>query len=999
MGSAGPGDPDAKEPDDPVDGDAVPPHPGPTDLRAAGTLPAGPLAGAGAPTRPTIGRFQVLDVLGSGGMGTVFAAYDPKLERRVAIKMLHEEISGSRTARLEREARGMAQLSHPNVVAVYETGTVDERLFIVMELVEGQTLSSWCRAERRGRAEILELLIQAGRGLAAAHDVGLVHRDFKPANVLVGKDGRARVADFGLVAEHGERGAAGAGATGSAGPLTATGAVMGTPVYMAPEQHSGQPADTLADQFSFAVSAWEALCDERPYSAHTYEQLVADVNAGRVRPVPPGVRLPARLRAILTRSLSADPTARFASMHELLAALERSRRRPRTALIAGAIGALAIAVVAVALGTTTELDRCGGGAARIATVWSPARRAALAPVFAVAGQPAATLLNQLSSNVDRYARSWAERHRAICQTSQRSEQSPGLLDLRMHCLDRRLLDLDALLDRLEAGPDRASLFKAVDASATPLELADCDRVERLGQLIPRPTDPVVRAKIAAQEAALATARSLTQLGRYGDALELAAPAATAAAALGYPPLEAEAVLLRAELESHTGAYPAAEESYRAAAEAAARARDDGAISQSWSELMRVHVEQSRYDDALALVPVARAAAERVSDDVGLSARFHNNLGRIFQGQHKFPDALAELERALALQRTLGDANPQLAQALLSYGMVLSVTDPKAGRAMIEEASRRFVDTFGELNSGRAFAERHLAYLAMMDEDPDSAIRHSETAIEIWQTLDGPDAQDIPLGLDGLGAALLAKGDIARGRAAWARALAIREARSPGNPSIAVTRRLIDSIDADEGDLATLPALRARLLAQIDATAADLDKAHTFELIATIETRLGHRKAAIDAARRSLKHRIAMVGEDGAEAADSYVHLGEAQLAAGQLADAEASVRRAIAIRRKALGGTHAFTIDAESQIGDVRVGQRRFAEALSIYRRTAASATSAGVAKPLVDKIRFGEARALYASGRTAEGRALAVELRDGTDSTQLRSEMDAWLRSRSRSR
>ncbi|HUS65595.1 MAG TPA: serine/threonine-protein kinase, partial [Kofleriaceae bacterium] len=257
-----------------------------------------------------VGRFTVIDVLGSGGMGVVLAAFDPSLDRRVAIKMLHEDVSEGHAARLEREARAMAQLSHPNVVTVHETGTFEGRLYIAMELIEGQTLGQWLKAGKRTRARILDVMLQAGRGLAAAHEAGLVHRDFKPDNVLVGKDGRVRVSDFGLVTAVGDD-AAGEGvggmATGSFAPksaLTMAGSIMGTPLYMAPEQHGGQPADAKADQFSFCVTLWQALSGEAPYAADSYKQLLENLEAGRLRALPRGVRLPSRLRAALTRGLS-----------------------------------------------------------------------------------------------------------------------------------------------------------------------------------------------------------------------------------------------------------------------------------------------------------------------------------------------------------------------------------------------------------------------------------------------------------------------------------------------------------------------------------------------------------------------------------------------------------------------------------------------------------------------------------------------------------------------
>ncbi|HEY0097284.1 MAG TPA: serine/threonine-protein kinase, partial [Archangium sp.] len=241
--------------------------------------PEAPALGRGTP----LDRYVVLDPLGEGGMGMVYAAYDSVLDRKVALKLLPpgdadagpEATSGSGRARLLREAQAMARLSHPNVVAVYDVHQHEAQVFMAMELVDGQTLLQWEREQPRGWRELLTAFLAAGRGLAAAHAAGLVHRDFKPTNVLVGKDGRVRVTDFGLARPHNAPAELGADTPApDTGPvkghsllelnLTQRGAVRGTPAYMAPEQFRGATADVRSDQFSFAVSLWEALHGERP---------------------------------------------------------------------------------------------------------------------------------------------------------------------------------------------------------------------------------------------------------------------------------------------------------------------------------------------------------------------------------------------------------------------------------------------------------------------------------------------------------------------------------------------------------------------------------------------------------------------------------------------------------------------------------------------------------------------------------------------------------------
>ncbi|MDQ3262411.1 MAG: serine/threonine protein kinase, partial [Myxococcota bacterium] len=283
------------------------------------TLTEGTRPGSGSPLvrGATLGRYVVLDLLGCGGMGVVYAAYDFGLDRRICLKLVRHaggERSAERQERLLREARAAARVSHPHVVTVHDVGTWEEHVFVAMELVEGGTLRRWLRSAQRSRAEILDAFVQAGRGLAAAHAAGLVHRDFKPDNVLVGDDGRVRVTDFGLARD-----------AEAPSPLDA-GHTSGTPAYMAPEQHRGEPASAASDQFSFALALYEALYHCSPYAASNPEELRAFKSLGRFAPQPARSKVPGWLRAALLRALSAERPARHPSMQALLGALQAPPR-------------------------------------------------------------------------------------------------------------------------------------------------------------------------------------------------------------------------------------------------------------------------------------------------------------------------------------------------------------------------------------------------------------------------------------------------------------------------------------------------------------------------------------------------------------------------------------------------------------------------------------------------------------------------------------------------
>jgi predicted Ser/Thr protein kinase len=339
----------------------------PTTTAATSAQPA-----IAEPVAATLGRYRLERELGSGAIGVVHAAFDPELERRVALKVLRRAAATPEArGRLLREARAMARLAHPNVVAVHEVGTDGGRDFIAMELIDGQTLADWLRSTPRPIAAIIDAFVAAGRGLRAAHAAGIVHRDFKPHNLLRSRDGRIVVTDFGLARDtdrappipHAAASPADAWRTTTRVPieraaLTVTGTVLGTPPYMAPEQWRGGPITTATDQFAYCVAMWEALVGERPYRGPSREDLYLQILRG------PGSldtsRIPRRLRALLRRGLDPDPARRWPSMDALLVVLAQASRRPRVARTSAAAGVVAAALVVIAMrgeispGTTGE---------------------------------------------------------------------------------------------------------------------------------------------------------------------------------------------------------------------------------------------------------------------------------------------------------------------------------------------------------------------------------------------------------------------------------------------------------------------------------------------------------------------------------------------------------------------------------------------------------------------------------------------------------------------
>jgi predicted Ser/Thr protein kinase len=439
--------------------------------------PAGPSAGELSPGA-TLGKYRLDRVLGAGGMGVVWGAFDPDLERPVALKILRAaDVTVLRT-RLLREARAMARLKHPNVVTVYEVGTDRNRDYIAMELVDGASLERWL-ADAPPRPEILAALLAAGRGLAAAHDAGLVHRDFKPHNVLRSAAGHVFVTDFGLARGTLDDGsvvldaapATAAIASGSApllSHLTQTGVLVGTPAYMAPEQFAGRTPEPRSDQFAFCVTAWEALAGAHPFrggfAALRGSQDDARAQLGELQAIvsagAPAAGLPPKVRAVLARGLAADPEARWPDMYALLKALgEATDDRPRSrwwtrAAIAAAVSGVG-AVIAILLAHELGGDSSSRGAqpatcdatSSFGDAWSGERRAAVRHAHTANSGMALGAIELLDQDAQR----WKQAYEAACKLPLGEDREERLSCLRevqqeFEQTTQGLLDADEAFD-------------------------------------------------------------------------------------------------------------------------------------------------------------------------------------------------------------------------------------------------------------------------------------------------------------------------------------------------------------------------------------------------------------------------------------------------------------------------------------------------------------------------------------------------------------------------
>jgi len=501
---------------------------------------------------PELGRYLVIAQIGAGGMGRVFRAYDPKLGREVALKRLHLGAAshGTDVARMLREAKAMAALAHPNVVPVYDVDVDHGALFIAMEFVDGATLRTWLNRGARSWRAVVDIFVQAGRGLAAAHAQGIVHRDFKPGNVVVGGDGRPRVMDFGLARAADDGAGAlepvpdGLAATSlhealdvETAMVTADGTVVGTPAYMAPEQHLAQRADARSDQYAFACALWEALYGKPAFAARDLAGLAAAKHLG---PATPPVRsgVPNAVHAVVARGLAADPSDRWPDMPSMLAALEQAAQRRRwwgpaaVALAAGG-GLLVFAL--------HEHDRCAVGAQELARAWNPERRVELEQAIRATGAPyAETTLARVASGLDAYAASWTAMHREVCEAGKtRDDLSAEAFDLRMSCIAARRRELADAIELLRTA-DASIAEHAIELVGGLAPITHCGDVAALRERSGPAESGPQRERIEEVRAKLRRAQLDYRAGRHERALAVAQDAHRDAIATDDAALVAEA---------------------------------------------------------------------------------------------------------------------------------------------------------------------------------------------------------------------------------------------------------------------------------------------------------------------------------------------------------------------------------------------------------------------------------------------------------------------------
>jgi tetratricopeptide (TPR) repeat protein len=842
---------------------------GPPEAVPNASVPSGLARGT------TVHRYTILDRVGEGGMGIVYAAYDPSLDRRVALKFLraHEaDRHGVRERRLLREAQAMARLSHPNVAVVYEVGTFESQVFLAMEFVDGMDLRTWLAEKPRSSSDIAEVFRAAGRGLAAAHAAGIIHRDFKPENVLLDRQHRPRVTDFGLsrasqdLEEEVPESTADYDATPLSSPsqlsvsLTGTGGVLGTPSYMAPEQHLRGAVDARSDQFSFCVALYVALYGEHPFGEGGAER-PGNAIAGRVSPPPAHSSVPRVYRQALLRGLAPSREGRYASMEALLAALvPPPTRRRRQIAIAAALGLILAGAGTYALvierPAASPGPRCDLGVERLSGVWDLARRRQLQEAFEGAGASGADVTwTGFSAILDERARAWVAMHNEACAaTHVHGLQSPAVLDLRMECLDRRRQEMKALVDVYSEKLEPSSLDRAVTAADKLSSVSACADVANLRAVIPLAGDPAVRARVQSIRQRLTHSRALYEAGRYKQGREFMLSLKQEADALEYAPLAAEAANALATHLSHGGDFKEAEKVLFDAARRAVEGRDWNQEAEAWLELVGNYGRDGRVPEGLLAARVAEMAVRRANGDESMQARLARNVAYATALTGNLQEELGHYHRAEELwKRSLGTRSPRYAYVLCDIGSTL-------------------------MNLGR----------------PREGLKHLERSLDLQRSILRPDHPDIADTLFGMAQAYIRLGKI-------------QKAREIGQRSVDIRAQEL----GPENELTT----RAR------------------EVVARTDTFLGNYARALKSLSHLLSIRKRVLHPNNILLAATYAKIGEAQSLAGFSHEAERTLLQAIEQEARAKTGENLISGFALTILGELHNRRRLGRQALIECRR------------------------------------------------------------------
>ncbi len=989
-------------------------------------------------TPTTIGRYIVLGRLGAGAMGEVLAAYDPRLDRKVAVKRIHPSGGSLEAARirLEREAQALARLDHRNVVKVHDVIVHEGSMFVAMEFVEGETLGEWMREGGRPRhwREVVPVFEAFGAGLAAVHAVGLVHRDVKPGNVMIGADGRVRVMDFGLARLDGD---ADEGPEVSAvheipealaelrdsivnnqaqtHELTQAGAMLGTPAYMAPEQFAGIRATARSDQFGFCVTLHEALYGVRPFSGNSVLELCTAVIEGKLEDPPRDIEVPGWLRAVVLRGLAHSTRDRFANMDELLAVLgthELRRRRRRYGALGVGLALAGLALFGAQRGDLARRERaCVAAGEVVDDLWNPQTQAALeAGMLATELSYAATSVERVRPWLDGYSPSWATQAEAACTAASVERRWDADTQERASwCLEQRRSALASLIERLSHA-EGLDVQYAVESAAA-LESPDACTDLRVLDSMGAPPDSELRPKVLALQDRLTLATRVDgseSLGAGEDSpLAIARGIERDARALPWLPLAIRAQQVEARLLRLTGAIEEAESRAAAAYGEAARA---GLWAEASSAAILVGSilagQPLRSTEARLWLENAEVARVHTSDPHGLlRSEIEAALASVELTAHAFEAALAHAEQARAgLEQVFGPEHPRVGDAL-----------------------------------------HELATIHGAKADYAAALELELEALALFRRSFGPDHPRVGRSLSSVAEIRVELGEREEATLLFEQAMAIFELDELSRPDLIRTLNLLGTLRFDQGrnEEAKTYLERATTLVETTPNISRWLEADTINNLGLAYRGLGDYAKARELYERALEVFVELIGTDSKEVAAAHnniaillyfegdipgcakrlelsieieerilgpqhpslvgkiVNLGRTRAALGQYEQALEDVRRALAINELALGRESTENGPILWRLGIISVEAGEVAAGLAAFERGLAllEQDEVGWARDLARLRRsFGEALwdAPTKAGRDrARGRALVERAREGflgvDDSNEVRA-CDDWL-------
>ncbi|HEV7558354.1 MAG TPA: serine/threonine-protein kinase, partial [Kofleriaceae bacterium] len=829
------------------------------------------------------------------------------------------------------------RLAHPNVITVYEVGNHGGRRFIAMELVEGETLRAGVAAGERSWRDIVAMFEAAGRGLEAAHRAGLVHRDFKPENVIVGAGGRPRVGDFGLVTTGDNQ------------------SFAGTPGYMAPELLDHGIANARSDQFAFAVALHEALHGQRPFPGKTIAEIAANMESGVRTPLRGSV--PAWVTAVIERGLALDPTERWPDMGAMLDALRRDPaiRRRRFAIAGVMIASASVAIWSLARPSTVA-DPCDGVADRVTATWTPVRRVAIAEAFAATKAIyAAPLAGFVTERIDRAATAIAAARIGACRaTKTYGEQSDVMLDARMACLDRHLATLASVADVL-AKVDRAHLDAAKSSVATLDDVSECANVTELSALPAEPTDPTTRAALTALRERLARLEATSHLlGNNAGAAD-SEVALAEAKRIGYCPVVASALYLRARLVGDTAAnkdaMAASTKLYRDAATMADSCRADRvratALLALADHLDAVDSAGAQRGDVLA--EATGAVARVVDPHLRLSLLHIESDYLTATGQLDLAVAMGESAVLLA-RSSPGGVTPQLLEDVAITHLRHGTID--RGEELAHEARDRFRAELGPDHPQLAQLAQVLGALRQAHGDPTGAIPIVEEALRIQRANFGPEHRQVVITEANLGAVMIGARHYADAR-----------------------KRLEDVLPVAVRVFGDKHRLVVNIIDNL-AGAARGQKDYA---------------AAIDYAKRGIELNIATVGRDHPETVTSLGNLAAIEADAGQFHQAVVDGNKALAALQHLVAPGSPKIAGLLLSIGDSEVHDHDPAAGLRNLDRARALFAALDDKRGLCDTD-LSRADAKAALDDVAAGRTIAKAVLEHPADDDIRDQATKWL-------